>query len=130
VDEFKDPGLFSIYAQLQPGKSVADVEKEIYGILDEIAQKGVSGDELQKARNTVQADYVKEFKTNVGIAGRLGYYEVVHGDYRRSFKVLDEYARVTLEDIARVVREYLPERKRTVVILVPERSEESSASTN
>lgn len=130
VDEFKDPGLFSIFAQMQPGKLVDEAEKEIYRILNEIAEKGVTEEELQKARNTLQADYVKEFKTNVGVAGRLGYYEVVHGNYKRSFNILEEYSKVTMDDIKRVVRRYLSERKRTVIILIPEKSDESSSSTN
>jgi len=130
MDEYIDPGLFSIFAQMQPGKKVADAEEDIYEILNEIAEKGVTDEELHKALNTVQTDYVGEFKTNVGIAGRLGYYEVVHGDYKTSFKVLDQYTKVTIDDIKRVVRQYLNDRKRTVIILVPEKSGESSSSTN
>jgi predicted Zn-dependent peptidase len=126
TDEFIDPGLFSIFAQMQKGKTVEDAEEEIYRIISDIAENGVSGEELQKAKNTAQSDYVDNFKTNEGIAGRLGYYEVVYGDYKKSFKVLDEYARITNEDIKRVASKYLAGRKRTVVILIPEKAETSN----
>jgi predicted Zn-dependent peptidase len=122
MDEFIDPGLFSIYAQMQPGKSVDDAEEEIYKIIDDIAKNGVTDEELQKAKNIAGVDYVSEFKTNVGVAGRLGYYEVVHGSYKKSFEVLEKYGSVTVDDIKRVAGHYLTERKRSVVILVPEKT--------
>lgn len=126
TDEYIDPGLFSVFAQMQNGKTVDDAEEEIYKIIDDIARNGVSSQELQKAKNTAQSDYVDNFKTNQGIAGRLGYYEVVYGDYKKSFKVADEYAKVTIDDIKRVAAKYLAERKRTVVILIPEKAPTAS----
>jgi zinc protease len=126
TDENIDPGLFSVFAQMQKGKTTEDAEEEIYKIINDIAENGVTGEELQKAKNTALSDYVDNFKTNQGIAGRLGYYEVVYGDYKKSFKVSDEYAKVTVEDIKRVAAKYLSERKRTVVILIPEKAATSS----
>jgi predicted Zn-dependent peptidase len=129
VDEYIDPGLFSFYAQMQPGKAAADAEEEIYEFINAIAETGVTEDELHKAINMVQMDYIKDFTTNVGIANRLAYYEVVHGDYRKSAEGLDRYARVTSEDLRRVARRYFSERARTVVVLVPESSTRSDLGT-
>lgn len=125
VDEHIDPGLFTFYAQMQPGKEVGDAEQEIYSILEEIAKNGVSEEELQKAKNAAQVDYVNQFKTNVGVANRLGYYEVIYGDYQTSFKVLERISQVMVDDIRRVAAKYFSDRTRTVVILVPERTEGS-----
>jgi zinc protease len=122
IDERIDPGLVTIYAQLQQGKAVEDAEHEIYGVIDDIIENGVSEEELLKAKNAAQADYVNEFKTNAGVASRLGSYEVIHGDYRKSFGVLGRYTQVTLDDIKRVARKYLSERSRSVVVLVPEKA--------
>jgi zinc protease len=122
TDEYIDPGLFSIFAQMQKDKTADDAEEEIYKIITDVAENGVSEEELQKAKNTAQSDYVDNFKTNQGIAGRLAYYEVVYGDYKKSFKVSDEYAKLTPDDIKRVTAKYLTERKRTVVILIPEKA--------
>ncbi|MFN0157414.1 MAG: M16 family metallopeptidase [Bacteroidota bacterium] len=126
-DEYVDPGLFAFYTQMQPGKSVEDAESEINEIIDDIIENGVTMEELQKARNTAQADYVNQFKTNVGIANRLGYYEVIHGGYKKSFDVLKYLEGVTADDIRRVAKQYLQRRKRTVIILVPE---ETGSGTN
>ncbi len=129
VDELIDPGLFSFYAQMQPGKTTDEAEKEIYDIIEDIIENGITAEELQKAKNTAQADYVNQFKTNVGVAGRLGYYEVIHGDYKKSFDVIGRMESVTLDDIKRVARHYLQERKRTVITLIPEDASSSAGSS-
>jgi zinc protease len=120
VDEFIDPGLFTFYAQMKPGEEVEEAEKEIGKILRAIAEDGVTDEELQKAKNAVRVAEVNEFKTNTGVANRLGYYEVIHGDFAASFSAAERYAGVTTEDIRRVAGEYLGDRRRTVVELVPE----------
>jgi zinc protease len=128
LDEFIDPGLFTLFIQMQPGKSTADAEEEAYRILKDIAENGVTEEELQKAKNNAQTDYVNNFKTNVGIANRLGYYEVIHGDYRKSFDVLAAFGKVTGDDIRRVAAKYLGDRLRTVVTLIPERPAAASST--
>ncbi len=127
MDDHIDTGLFSFYAQMRPGKETAEAEKEIYRIIDEIAKNGVTEEELQKAKNVSQVDYVNQFKTNVGVANRLGYYEVVYGNYKKSFHVTEEYSKVTIEDVKRAAAAYFNERGRTVIILIPERAGEEAS---
>lgn len=122
IDEFADAGLFTVFIQMQPEEETADAEKEVYRILRDIAENGVTAEELQKAKNAAQVDYVGNFTTQVGIAGRLGFYELVHGDYRKSFEVPAAHERVTADDIRRVAAQYLQERRRTIVTLFPESS--------
>lgn len=120
VDEYLDPGLFLFYVQMKPGEETADAEKEIAAILRNIAEDGVAEEELRKAKNTLRVAEVNEFKTNMGVANRLGFYEVIHGDHAASFRAGARIDSVTVGDIRRVAREYLGERRRTVVELVPE----------
>lgn len=122
MDEFIDQGLFSFYAQMQPEKTTEAAEAAIYKILNEIITGGVSEEELRKAKNIAQVDYVNQFKTNVGVANRLGYFQVIHGDYRKSFRVMEMYEAVSGDDIRRVVQKYFGERHRTVITLVPEKA--------
>lgn len=132
MDEFIDPGLFTFYVQMQRGRRVNEAETEVYNIIRDISRNGVTERELQKAKNAAQVAYVNELKTHHGIANTLGYHEVVHGSYRKALTVLEMYDRVSVNDIQRVAAEYLTERARTVVVLVPERSrtEVGDASTH
>jgi len=120
-----DPGLFSLYVQMQPEKSVEDAESEIFKMLDEIGRNGVSDQELRKAKNVAQKSYADELKTNAGIAARLARYEAVYGDYQKSFEMLNRYEMVGVADIQRVAQRYFSERMRSVVVLVPEKAESS-----
>jgi zinc protease len=119
-DEFIDRGLFTIVGQASPGHTAAEIEKEVYAILDSVRLNGITDTELQKAKNAVQADFVRRFKTNSGIASVLGYTDIVHGDYTKAFRTIDVYNAVTKEDVQRVAEQYLTDRKRTVVTLVPD----------
>jgi predicted Zn-dependent peptidase len=119
VDQFIDPGLFYFYAQMQPGYETDEAEEELYAILGSIAREGVSEHELQKAKNAAQKSYIDEFKTNVGIANRMGYYEVIWGDYCNAFEVLRHLSSVTVNEIKDAAAKYLTESRRTVVTLVP-----------
>jgi predicted Zn-dependent peptidase len=85
-----------------------------------IVRDGVTDRELQKAKNGARADYISGFKTNVGVANQLGYYEVIFGDYRESLQVMDGIASVTADDVRRAAEQYLDPRGRTVVTLIPE----------
>jgi zinc protease len=123
VDENLDPGLFWFYVQMQKGEETQEAEHDIYALVDEIATDGVTEQELQKAKNTAQADYVDAFKTNMGVASRLANFEVVQGDYKKALGVLDRYNAVTRDDVKRVAAQYLTEQTRTVVVLVPQKGQ-------
>ena len=127
VDDRMDPGLFTFYSQMKPGKTTSEAENEIYGILEEIKRSGVSDEELQKAKNTAQVDYVRQFKTNQGRGFILGYYEVIYGDYKKALDVVKKYEAVTKNDIQRAAKEYFTDRHRTVVTLIPENQETSES---
>jgi predicted Zn-dependent peptidase len=125
ADEMFEPGLFTFYAQMKPGFTTEDAEKEIYAILDSIKTTGVAAEELQKAKNNAQADYVRRFKTNSGIGFILGYYDVMFGDYHKAFTIAGEYEKITNDQVKRSAKRIFNERKRTVVTLIPEKTENS-----
>jgi len=129
VDDRIDPGLFTFYVQMKPGRTTVEAEQEIYSMLEEIVTAGVSDEELHKAKNIAQADYVRRLKTNQGRGFILGYYETIYGDYRKAFEVVQNYEKVTKEDIQRVARKYFTDRKRTVVTLIPEKQETAGTSS-
>ncbi|MGA9116024.1 MAG: insulinase family protein, partial [Bacteroidota bacterium] len=121
VDAFADPGLFTIFVRMQPGKAVEEAEREIYGIVEEIAAEGVTEEELEKAKNMARVEYVNGFKTHAGTAMQLAYFEVVFGGYRKALEQMEAYGAVTRAALQQAARRYLGERSRTVVVLVPEK---------
>ncbi len=119
-----DADLFWVYAQLRPGKNVRDLESAILSQLEQVAHEAVPPErELRKAKNVLQASYVRSLKSVSGRANQLGFYETVFGDFAEMFRQVDRWEAVTASDVQRVASRYLVERARTVVELVPERSD-------
>src|SRR5262249_61089888 len=86
------------------------------------AAEPVPADELRKAKNVLQADFVKGLKTVSGKANQLGYFQTVFGDYRAMFGLEAAWEAVTADDIRRVAAARLVPANRTVIVLEPVRS--------
>jgi zinc protease len=114
-----DPELFWIYAKLRPGRSVPQLERYLTDELVKIRNTPPSEREVRKARNMLQADYVRSLQQVSGRANKLGFYEAVFGDYHAMFRELDLWEAVTAADVQRVAGTYLIDATRTTVELVP-----------
>jgi zinc protease len=113
-----DPTVFSITAQVMPGKEPVEVEREIDNLLDQVKADLVSERELQKAKNQIEAAFVFSLDSIFGQAMKIGYYEAA-GNWRLMDRYLDGIRKVTREDIQRVANTYLNRDRRTVGILIP-----------
>jgi zinc protease len=113
-----DPSLFYMYAGVMPGKTTAEVEKALYAEIDRLKTEPVADEELQKAKNQIEAAFMMGQDSVFYQAMLLGRYETV-----ASWKLLETYMdrirAVTKEDLIRVAKEYFTEDNRTVGILVP-----------
>jgi predicted Zn-dependent peptidase len=114
-----DQELFWIYAQARPKKDSDDLEDRIDAVVDRLKRTPVPEDELRKAKNQLSAELVRGMKTVSGKANRLGYFDVVFGDYRALFGLDAGWEAVTAEDVRRVAETYLTPHQRTVVVLEP-----------
>jgi zinc protease len=115
-----DPTLFEFYVEMKPGKTAAEGEAALDAVLDTLAKQGPGARELEKAKNLLEAAFVKSLKTNNGVGEQLGFYEHVFGDFNAMFKTIDRYRAVTAEDCRRVAQKTFVPLHRTVVVLVPE----------
>lgn len=115
-----DPALYYFHVEMTPGVEAPVGEEILYEMLDEIKTEPVSDTELQKAKNILEADFLRSLKTNNGRAEQIGYMETAFGDYKTIFTILENYRAVTAEDVRRVMGDYFIEENRTVVTLIPE----------
>ncbi len=98
-----DPGLFIITGKPMPGISVEESRLQIWNELEDIAQHGVSEQELQKVKNKVESTLVVSEISTLYKAMNLAYYEVL-GDAGLINDEADFYARVKNEDIQKVAQ--------------------------
>ncbi len=114
-----DPELFWVYAQARPGKSLDAVQAAILRELAKARTQPPDARELRKAKNLLQAGYVRGLKTVSGKANQLGFYETVYGDYGEMFREVGRWEAVTAADVQRAAQTYLDERAQTIVELIP-----------
>ena len=116
-----DPGLFECAVEMKPGVSERAGEAAVDSVLQDFMANGPTPRELDKAKNLLEASFVRQLKTNNGVAQDLAYYEHVFGDYRKMFGAIDHYRAVTAADCRRVAKDIFDARRRTVAVLVPEK---------
>jgi zinc protease len=114
-----DPSMFYLYIAAYPGIDVGDVEHAYDSVMAQFISTGPTDDELLRAQNGLVADYYKEFKTNSGIAGQIGFYEVLYGDWTTMYQYVDRIKAVTSDDVKRAAAQYLTVRNSTTVVLIP-----------
>jgi zinc protease len=114
----KDPGLFSISADVLPDKNVADVEKAIDEEIERLQREPVNERELQKVKNQLEAGFIFHQDSLFSQAMQLARYEMVLG-WRAIDGYLPAIRKVSAEDIQRVAKRYLTQDNRTVAHLIP-----------
>lgn len=113
-----DPNLFYVYAGVMPGKTVEEVEKALYLEIDRLKNEPASDEELQKAKNQIEAGFIMGQDSIFYQAMLLGQFESV-ASWKLLEKYVDNIRAVSKEDVMRVAREYFTEENRTVGILIP-----------
>src|SRR5256884_2125492 len=116
-----DPGLFGIDAIVDPKKREA-AEQLALRIVDEVKQRGVTAEELAKAKKIALSHHLGALTTMRGQASDIGSNWLLTRDLNFSRHYLDAVQKVTLDDIKRVAATYLTENNLTVISLNPKGS--------
>jgi zinc protease len=119
-----DPSVFSVTAQLLPGKKPEEIEREIDSLVQKVKSELITDRELQKAKNQIESAFIFAQDSIFGQAMKIGYYEAV-GGWRLMDTYLDGIRKVTRQDIQRVAKEYLDRDRRTVGVLLPTKDKTS-----
>lgn len=115
----KDPGFVYFSAQVLKEKPLADARAAMLGVMDELATKPITNEELERAKNTIikNNDLLLNNSSRVGLT--LSEYIAV-GDWRLFFIDRDRVEKVTLDDVNRVAKAYFKQSNRTVGLFYPE----------
>jgi zinc protease len=118
VAQLRDPGLFEIGAVLRPGTEHQVVENVIIQELETLKHEEVTPAELDRAKRKVEADVYYDRDGALNYACALGEAES-SADWRWFLNFVPNVQRVGVEDIQRVVKEYLYQDNSTVGWFVP-----------
>lgn len=116
---FYKAGGILFYGVAAPGKKIEDVEKIIYQEIDNIIKNGITDEELTKAKNILEAEFIRDKKTVLKKAQDLSMTWQFFGNPDFVNTELDKYLNVTKEDISRVAKKYLDTDKKVVLVYLP-----------
>ncbi len=116
----KDPPLLVVTAVTE-GPDESRAERAVLEEVRELRERGLSEEELQRARTLLEADVRAELHTSRGMAASLGFAATVADlDYHRTY--LDNVWAVTREHVLQVARRYLDPERYAVVAVRPRRN--------
>ena len=114
----RDPGLFILYAFLTPGTAHADIERVIQEEIERVRRRGVTREEVEKAKARVLADSAYRQDGFEKLADAVNE-SIAIGDWRFYLNFTERIRAVSLEDVMRVAVMYFTEDQRTVGWFVP-----------
>jgi zinc protease len=119
-ETLEDASLFVLTAVLSEGKKVEDAEKSLLTEIKKLQDAAVSAAELEKAKNQIITEQLKQLETSNGKALALGEAAVLLGDPSRVNTDLERLQTVTAADVQRVMKKYFSDQNRMVLYYLPE----------
>jgi len=118
----EDGGFFAGLGIALQGKNPADIQKILNEELLALAEKGVTADELAKAKTQYRQSVIQQRKTAEQIAKNVGEEWLFGGDPARANQELAKVAALTVEDLKAVAAKYLTPQKLVAMQMVPDPS--------
>ena len=112
-------GLFGVVATARSGIEPEALEQAVRRVLDDVAENGVSEDEVTGAVRRARRDHASEMATVEERADALAYAATVLGDPDALNRVMASYERVTPEDVRRAAAQYLVPGRAATLVVVP-----------
>lgn len=114
-------GMSLFFTAFTPEVSVKRLDKAMAAVLKELREKGPHEEELNKVRNAVLTSRAFELYSAENICQRLGYAEVVEGDYNLWVKRLEALQNLTHEQLVSAARTFWDDSLRYTLYLRPRR---------
>jgi len=106
--------LLVISAEPRHPHTLEEVEGAIYEELEKLKTEPATERELQRIKNQIDAQMIRQMGSNLGIAFQLAIGHLYMGDYRAMFRMIERVKQVTAEDVMHVAEKYLTQKNRTV----------------
>jgi len=116
----EDAGVFSFNVVLASGRKPEEGEQALAAEIKKIQDTPVSMAELDKAKNQLVTDELRQRETSNGKALALGSSAVLLGNPNRVNTDLGKLQAVTAADVQRVMKKYFTNANRLVIYYLPE----------
>jgi zinc protease len=113
-----DPNLFWFSGTPLPGRTSGELEQAIMDEIERVKNEPVPDEELERAKNQIEAAFVWRQDSIYSRAASLARFELI-GSWRNSETFVPLIRQVTAADLQRVARTYFQSHGRTVGTLLP-----------
>ena len=113
-------GEFFVQVTANAGQSLEEMEALVRDELESIRQSGPTEHEIQRAKNRIESQHVRQLERVGGFGGRadqLNYYNTYTGDPSGINTDLDRYLAVTVDDVRRAAKTALGENLVRLTVL-------------
>jgi zinc protease len=126
VHALRDPGLLVLSATTPPRhalRALGALVEQASMLADDLTEG-----ELERARLTVEAGFVRQLETAQSRARMVGWNSTIAGDARFAHVYLDRVRAVRRHDVATVVRRYVRANNATIATIAPARKTQRHAT--
>lgn len=117
----KHSGMTIFFSVFTPDTSAAKVEKGMVEEIKTVLKDGISKEEMEKVKNSALTSRSYEFFSAENICHKLGFAEVVDGDYHSWVNKLTRLNKMTSEQIIEDAREFWHMENRSSLYLKPKK---------
>ncbi|MBS1781928.1 MAG: insulinase family protein [Bacteroidetes bacterium] len=119
----EDPGVAMMFGIAGAGVKPDDLEKSMEAEVDKVMNSLISEEEFQKLRNQIENDFISQNQRVSGIVDNLATYYTFLGNANLINTELQQYNKITREDLKRVAAKYFNKNNRLVVYYLPKSME-------
>jgi predicted Zn-dependent peptidase len=119
IDGRIGPGQFRVIVASNAGVDIATCEKLMDEEIEKLKREGITEEELAKVKTQFKSGFIGERQTVMNKAEEIHHYVLFHANLSEINTDLDEFLKVTADDIKRVANQYLRSDNRTMVIAQP-----------
>ena len=113
-------GEFTITILPFPGAGLSDIETEIGQVLEEFEKTGVTDDDVEKFKISMELYFINSLASVSGKVSQLASNQTFLGDPNGIKADLERYRNVTKEDVIRVYNKYVKGKPAVVLSVLPE----------
>ncbi len=123
ASDYKEPGHYAIFLLHNPKFAGRDVVDQAQAEIDAIRKEGVGEAELNRARTFLRASRIHQLQSSLRRAMLLGQYELLDGNPDLINTELQEFLKVTSEQIRAAAAKYCTPERRFTLEIVPGKAE-------
>ncbi|MBI4274725.1 MAG: insulinase family protein [Rhizobiales bacterium] len=123
-----DMTRFGVYATPRPDVSLTALDSAIDGVIDDVVAKGVTADELERAKTRLISDFVFAQDSQTTLARWYGVALTTGSSVDRVLTWSDRIRAVTLEEVHAAARQWLDKRRSVTGYLVKDLVREDKRS--